>query len=210
MTLLGLCLLPGGCHKAKKSSVPVPPTPNEFAQAETYFESGDYAQAAPAYEAYLRANPSAANRDRVLFRLAMTYAFPDSPVYNPDRAIKRFEQLLTLAPENPYKRQAEVVLRLRAEAERFQFSIRERENRISRLQSELDQLRSSLENQQSEVSVRDNQIGRWRGEADQFRREVDRLRAELRERDERIKALRDELEQLKKIDLQKRLPRRPQ
>jgi chromosome segregation ATPase len=150
-------------------------------QAEKSFETGDYAKAAEAYEAYFRDNPSRKNQDRALFRLALAYSFPNNPAHDVQQAVRVLRQLISQFPQSPYALQAKVILSFHEEIERLSLDITQREDRVKLLSSDLDQLK----------------------------REVDKLRADVRERETRIRFLSNELEQLKKIDMERRPPRPP-
>lgn len=140
-TLLGLSLILGACHKRPRLRA-TPPSPDYFVLGEGYYEAGDYAQAAQAYQSYLRNNPSAANQDKVLFRLAMAHAFPESPVRNLPKAMQLLQQLVRLFPQSsPFKPQAEFLLRLQEEVERLRANISERDERIRELTRELERLK---------------------------------------------------------------------
>ncbi|MBI3950961.1 MAG: tetratricopeptide repeat protein [Acidobacteria bacterium] len=205
LMLLGLCLVGGACRKKPAPTTPAPP--QFFPEAEQYFEAGDYARAAEAYEAYLRLNPSPANHDKALFRLALAYAFPDSPVHHWERAVELFKRVVSLFPQSPYKQQAELILYLQAEVDRLRLEINDRESQMKLQQSELDQLKKNLGELQLKLGEQEGQISHSKAEQERLRREVDRLRSEVKEREDRLQALKDELERLKRIDLQRRPPR---
>ena len=140
VSLLVLALLPWSCQK-RPTSTPVPPPPDYFELAEEYFATGDYASAVDAYNAYLRDNPSAENLDRVLFRLAMSHAFPGSSVRNLPQAMERFGQLVSEFPHSPFAPQAEFLLRLQAEVDQLRSDLTTREERIRALTQELERLK---------------------------------------------------------------------
>ena len=147
--LLGFVLVPWfpwGCEKRPQAPPPPPPPPppsppSYFELAETHFETGHYANAAQAYETFLNRNPSAADQDKALFRLALAHAFPESPVHDPQQALQILQQLVSLFPESPYRPEAEFLLRLQGEIERLRSDLSNREARIRQLTQELERLK---------------------------------------------------------------------
>lgn len=161
-----------------------PPPPNYLALGEQYFEAGDYAQAADAYNAYLRANPLGLNVDQALFRLALSHAVPESPVRDLQRSSELLSQLVDQYPHSLFKSPAEFLLRQQTE--------------LARQQSEVEKLRADL-------SRRETQIQELNQEIEKIRQvDLQRLRADVSRREERIRQLTEELEKLKQIDLQRR------
>ncbi len=168
LCLLGLALLPWSCSKkppapapaSAPAPVPAPapaPAPTaapapapasapraatrEFDAAEKYFDSGDYSNAAQAYEKYLRGGASASNQDRALFRLALTRAIPSSPVRDLPRAMNDLRHLVVRFPQSPFRAQAEMLLGLQGEIDKLQVDVGKRDERIRELSQELERLK---------------------------------------------------------------------
>lgn len=165
--LLGLALLHWGCHKKPRaplppvppavavptpapapvpapipSSIPNPPaSPSFFDVGETYFEAGDYAKAAPAYETFLRNDFSPANQDTALLRLAVIHALPASPLRDPAQSASLLQQLMKRFPESPLRPQAELLLGLQSEIDRLRTDVSKRDERIRDLTRELERLK---------------------------------------------------------------------
>lgn len=134
-----LLLFAGSC--AKKIRTPAPPPPLDYFQlAEKYFDSADYANAVRAYNTYLQRDPAAGNRDYVLFRLALAYAFPESQVRNMPRAIQLLQQVVRL-PESRYKAQARLLLRLQEGVDKLKSDVSKKDERIKELTEELEKLK---------------------------------------------------------------------
>ncbi len=181
LTLALLPLLPWSCQKRPTAQAPaVAPPPNYLAIGDEHFDAGEYGPAADAFQTYLRGSPAAPDRDRALFRLALTHEFPESPVYDSAQALAELQELLNTYPNSPLRPQAELVLQLHEEADRLRTEVQAREQRIAELTGQLQQLQQE-------------QTG-----------ELEQLRADVSEREERIRQLSEELERLKQIDMQRR------
>ena len=188
---LGLALLPlfpSSCKRRPQAPAPpptptpaaaAPATPNPLEQAERYFESGDYLNAAVAYEGYLRERPDGKDRDRALYRLGLCLALPSNPSQNPDQAIAYLEELSTQYPKSSYKPEAELISALEREILDLHVIVTKRQQQVDDMSRQIDGLR---EQQGS----------------------LDQLRADLKDREDRIHQLSQELEKLKAIDLQRR------
>ena len=184
LSLALLPLLPWSCQTRPAAQAPTaappplpPPPPSYLAIGDRYFDAGDYASAADAFQAYLSGNPSAPDRDRALFRLALTHEFPQSPVHDSAQALAELQELLSTYPDSPLRPQAELVLQLHQEAERLRAEVQAREQRIAELTDQLQQLQSG---------------------------ELEQLRTDVSQREERIRQLSEELDRLKQIDMQRR------
>jgi hypothetical protein len=171
--LLGLCFTLGACHKQPRATappsppVPAPPSstqptpsptpppipepkpatpaPDYFQQGEVYFEKGYYAEAAESYENYLLKNPEEKNQDRVLFRLAISYALPGYPVHDPQKAMSLLKRLTASFPDSPYKPQAQFILELQTELEKLKAEVRERDERVRERDERIKRLTNELE-----------------------------------------------------------------
>jgi hypothetical protein len=126
-----------------------------------------------------------------LFRAALGFGLPDSPLFEPRRATALFDTLLTRHPDAAHRAHAEQLRQMLAEllrAERRQVDdVIMLSGRVAALQERIDSLEARL--------------GRETSRGDGLRVIADRLDRTVRERDARIRALEDELEALKEIDL---------
>ena len=153
-----------GCHKrvpiATQPTVPAPsapsgtaappPTPapapvvpivSPFDQAERAFTSGNYEEAARAYEIYLRmTTPGTGQRDRALYNLAFIYARP-APAPDWQRTTGAFRQLIDEFPDSPLKPHANLILAMRAELDQAAMDVKQRDQKIKQLTTELDRLK---------------------------------------------------------------------
>jgi len=124
---------------------PATPAPDYFRQGEVYFEKGYYAEAAESYENYLLRNPEEKNQDRVLFRLAISYALPGYPAHDPQKAMSLFKRLTASFPDSPYKPQAQFILELQGDIEKLKSEVRDREERIRERDDRIKRLTNELE-----------------------------------------------------------------
>jgi DNA repair exonuclease SbcCD ATPase subunit len=188
--LLGICLSTSGCQK--KTSVPTPR--QSFREAEQSFDAGDYARAAQAYEAYLRDAQAKKDRDKALFRLALAYSAPDSPVYAVERSVQTLRRLIALHPGSSYLPAGRVILSLQEKIEALTLD-------LAQLQKRMGELALDLAQRQTDLKQMDNGV-------EQMKKEIEKLKAEIQEREAQVKLLNNELRQLKTIDLERR-PARP-
>jgi TolA-binding protein len=156
---------------------------------DRYFEAGDYVPAAAAYEVILEGRETLdAEEQRSLYRLGLSYTFPQSPRRDPERAAEIFERLIGDYPDSPWARQARLILELAGGSERLQRALEEARTEIEGLTAELSLGESDREMMDAEVVELEAAVA-------QLRSRVRRLEAELEQREL-------ELEQLKKIDLE--------
>ncbi|MBI3896539.1 MAG: tetratricopeptide repeat protein [Acidobacteria bacterium] len=179
--LFGLALilwLPWSCQ-TRPSATPASPSTNYFDLGEKYFEAEDYAKAVEAYNLYLQGNPATGYHDRALFRLALAYALPSSPVRDLSRATETWQRLIRLFPQSFYTPQAQFLLQSQAETEQLRGEVQLREAQIQQLQL----LEVELQVKQGDI---------------------EKLQTEASRREQRIRQLTQELEKLKQIDMQRR------
>lgn len=190
--LLTLTLTNGACRKRVAKAPAAPPSPpvvNYLSLADAAYAARNYGAATEAYQQFLKANTQAAERDRALYRVAMSYFVKESPLYDADRALASLRELATTLPTSPYASEANLYLSLYDEITAQQQSLTERSRRIEELSAEMARLK--LEDGKK---------------AD----ELVKLKGEAARREERIKQVAAELERLKAIDMQRKpaAPRR--
>lgn len=157
---------------------------------DEHFEAHRYEAAARAFHA----SPELHEQERALFRAALTYGSPESPVFNPDSARVLIERLQRLYPNTRYRDEAHRLLALLAEIQRLTDRIGQYEREIERLTQDVAELRRHITWLETRIDVRDEML-------DVLRRVIERLENEAQYKDSRIRALQDELERLKEIDL---------
>jgi hypothetical protein len=87
-------------------------TLRDRATADRDWREGRWKQATQAYEAALAGERAPSHADRLLYRLGLAYAAPESPVHDAARARARLGELVARYPSSPYREPAEVVLGL--------------------------------------------------------------------------------------------------
>lgn len=114
-------LIFAGC----RPSTPPVAMPGPLELGDSAFESGDVAAAGEAYESYLASTPWPASADRILFRLALMQASPDSPIYDAKRSHELLVELVERFPGSPYQALAAYLLELRGQLEELRDQLEE-------------------------------------------------------------------------------------
>jgi hypothetical protein len=115
--------------------------PSSLDLGETSFQIGKYAQAAKAYEDYLKDNPKSAMRDRALFQLGLSKALAGDSIRDLHLAEAVFKKLIFEFPSSPYRDQAELILGLQNQVDKLKTDIKDREEKIKKLSEELQKLK---------------------------------------------------------------------
>jgi len=164
---------------------------------DEHFEAHRYEAAARAFHA----SPELHDQERALFRAALTYGLPESPVFDPDSARAMIERLQRLYPNTRYREEANRLLALLGEIQRLTDRVERYEQEIERLSQDVAELRRHITWLEARVDVRDEML-------DMLRQVIERLESEARYKDARIRALQEELDRLKEIDLGRSAPAR--
>jgi len=120
---------------------PAPSPTAYFSDGEREFTAGKYLEAAQSYQKYLDLASLDSNRDRAMFRLAMSYALSSTSSLAFQLAQTHFENLIERFPTSPYAAEAKFVVGLMRELLKFRADSKEKDDRIRRLAAELDQLK---------------------------------------------------------------------
>jgi uncharacterized small protein (DUF1192 family) len=207
-----LCAAPYGCMKPPaKTAAPAPaskPAPPSSANADQFYDSGEYLDAAQAYELYLKENPEAGDRDRAMFRLALSYALAGGEPENFRKSQNLMRTVYTQFPESQYKKTIQVILSLQTDIDRLRVDLSEKSGQIKELSESLEikdrtiAEKIQLAQDKDKVLLQKDRVIR-----DKEKIITDRDKA-LEELEDRILKLTQELERMKRIDLQRR-PSRP-
>jgi hypothetical protein len=120
---------------------PPPPDALPLEQASHAFTIGNYDDAARSYETYLRTNPSGRYRDEALFYSALIYLSRPVPKTDWQRGSATLKQLIEEHPNSPFRAPATMILSLRAEIDQAASDVRQRDQKIKQLTTELDRLK---------------------------------------------------------------------
>ena len=156
-SVLLISLFSMGCHKnapvtppmakpapAKATPMPVPKpiaAPSSLDLGERRLQIGKYAQAAKAFEDYLKENPKSTLRDRALFQLGLSKALASDSTRDLRSAESVLKQLVAEFPSSPYKYQAAFILGLQSQIDKLKTDIKDREEKIRKLSEELQKLK---------------------------------------------------------------------
>jgi len=122
---------------------PPPALPAELLEAESAFDSGDFARAASSYESYFQSKPQAADVDAILFRFAVAQSLSGVPARDA-ASNDTFRQLLKDYSSSPYAPSARRILDFREkQAKAQQSELKMKDDRIHQLNDELDILRKA-------------------------------------------------------------------
>lgn len=164
---------------------------------DRYFDKGDYASAAAAYEKHLELGEVPdAQQARVLYRLAMIYATSEGPLGDPIKARTLLQQVLNYHPDSPYCLPARLFLDLERSLAQLRQEVSREEQRISSLTRELAALRAKPDETVLEASPDKARIRELTGQVRRLQKVVVRLTDEVAEREA-------ELQGIKEIDLAK-------
>ncbi|HLU25720.1 MAG TPA: hypothetical protein VKZ58_08445 [Longimicrobiales bacterium] len=133
-------------------------------------------------------------QDRALFRAGIAHALPNSPVYSPQLARSLLERLVAQHPRSSYRDDAERLLALLREIERFDALAASREAELERRNGEIERLHEQIAWLEARFEVQEKVI-------EVLRQVIERLESGAREKEARIRALQEELDRLKEIDL---------
>ncbi len=167
-------------------------------RADRAYRTGDFEEAARAYRQILDDSPGGSREAHALYRLALIYSRPDSPLRDDDAAAELLRRVLQDHPDSRYVPQATLILDLQRQA--------------SQLREMSDELAASIDALRAEaaqaVAALQDEMGRVQGEAQQkqqriaqLERQLAGLRDQLGGFNDEVARLEEELRQLKEIDL---------
>jgi tetratricopeptide (TPR) repeat protein len=166
VAILAVCTLTlGACSPQPPALPPVEPSP--FVQADAWFNSGDFAAAANAYRRALSVAepPIDVDREQALFRLALIYALPESPVEDLVQAQALLNQLLAQYPETARAIEIRTLLDLR--------------ETVRDLSATIDALRSNLNLVEAGRTAQTETIGQLNSQLEQLRLQLEATETEL-------------------------------
>jgi TolA-binding protein len=126
---------------SKLPAPPEPPLPEDLRDAEAHFQSGRYAEAARAYNQYLREEPIVQFRDLAMFKMGMAQALACATSDCRAKSQEQFKRLVSLFPQSPYSAEARFILGLQNEIERAKLDAKAHDEKIKKLTDELERLK---------------------------------------------------------------------
>jgi L,D-peptidoglycan transpeptidase YkuD (ErfK/YbiS/YcfS/YnhG family) len=138
--ILAPMLLCGCSHSQARSA---------FQEANDFFSRGNYAVSLGKYQQIIEHYPAAG--DRVLFEMAIIYAYPENEQKDYQRSLECFQKLVKDYPESGYRKDSELML----------FTINNviaKDRTIAAQQAQIEALRQEIQNRGDEVSTLKNTI----------------------------------------------------
>ncbi len=168
---------------------------------DRYFEMGAYGKAAQEYALQLGGDKPLRHRDRVLYRLAFSYAIRRNPGYDLAKARELFVQLIREYPQSSYSLRAETLVGWVDQAHRLQQRLAQEQRRAEELELETSRLRANLEMANSAATETDGLTATLHRQIEARDVELRLLAKRLTESSRRIRQLTKELEDIKRLDL---------
>jgi chaperonin cofactor prefoldin len=174
--------------------------------ADRYFEVGAFGRASQEYAAVLAAAEAAgakplAERDRVLYRLALTHAVRRSPAYDPARARALWVQLIAEHPHSPYALSAQAMLDWLERSERLEGWVVQERRRVEELSAQVERLRDQLEAANAAAVENDALMADLYHQLDAKNQRLQSLAGQLTAGSQRLRELTSELDEIRKLDL---------
>jgi len=157
---------------------------------DRFFEAGQYESAVRAYEV----DPSLAQSDRALYRLALSYAAAGTGVSDPERARALLAQLETRYPRSRYRAEALVAGSLLT-------GIVALRDTVEGNRQLLDSLRAGIRTLEATHAAAEDSLRASRQRLAGLTAAVRRLETEIEAKNAGLERLQDELRRLKNIDL---------
>jgi hypothetical protein len=137
------------------AKIPAPPEPviaASFHDAEINFEGGKYKEAIPAYDRYIREDPTTLYKAEAMFKLGMSYALSCSTPECRTAPVTQFKRLIAAFPKSTFSAQAQLILGLLNEIERLKGDVKARDEKLTKLTDELERLKKiDLERQPARI-----------------------------------------------------------
>ena len=171
---------------------------------DQYYESGRLPEAEAAFVEYLESDATdAETASRAMYRLAVIYATPANPAYDPQRSIEMLDRLVESHPQSRFTSEAMLLRRLLSRSG-------EEEARRAELVAQIKHLESEIERRETDLYLLQRELGVKEGELTQVVASIPPLEARIEELTDQLEAKEQELEQLdrlKAIDLESPPPR---
>lgn len=133
-------------------------------------------------------------QERALYLAGVAYALPESPAYDPERAMQILDRLVSLYPDSPYAEHA-------AHLQQLHQALRQTSDSRAGLLQEVAEKEAALATMRAEVLELQDELATEKARADGMQAVIDNLNVELQRANTTIEAIEAELEALKGIDL---------
>lgn len=148
-----------------------PIQPNStLSEANDFFSQGNYQASLDKYQKIIEKYPTAG--DRVLFEMAIIYAYPENEQKDYQKSLEFFQQLIIDFPESLYRKESELMI----------FTINNviiKDQTIATQQAQIDALRQEVQSRGNEIESRKNEIKVFEAEVHSKENEIVRLKKEL-------------------------------
>lgn len=160
-------------------------------QADRYFSAGDYAHAAPAYEASMGGAGQGPPSAKSLYQLGVARGTPGTPAFDSAKALAAFDALAAAHPESRYAAEAALPRALLKDLVASETELADRRRALDAAKAELDAAGKSAKDENRDL----------KRELEDRRAEVAELKGRVAELELSLGRLKAQLDQIKRIDL---------
>lgn len=157
---------------------------------DRHFDAERYLEVTRAFEA----DTTLHVQEEALYLAGLAYALPDSPAYDPGRAIQLFDRLRALYPHSRSATHAGHLQQLLTAGQEIEEERSRRDAEVSDLEQEITRLRATVADLEAKLATEQRR-------ADGLHTVAEQLTRQLESRAQRIQELEEELAALKEIDL---------
>ncbi len=160
-------------------------------QADRYFSAGDFAHAAPAYEASMGGAGQEPPSAKSLYQLGVARGTPGTPAFDPARALAVFDALAAAHPDSRYATEAALPRALLKDLVASERELADRRKEFEAAKVELDAAGKSAKEESRDL----------KRELEDRTAEVAELKGRVAELEQSLGHLKAQLDQIKRIDL---------
>lgn len=146
-------------------------------QGDRFFEARSYRDAVAAYEKALSSGLTGTHLERALFRLALVYALPESPLHDERRSRDFLEELVGRVEAGPYRSQAARILELEELETRLSGEAESRRRQITELEEEAVAFAWRADHDKATIDELRHSLERLGGELAECREKLEKLKA---------------------------------
>lgn len=181
-------------------------------RADSYFEGGDYAQAARSYEHSFAAGSRVDRPDRALLRLALSHLLAEvrgsagegAQLENDvRRASDVLSRLLVRYPESPYAPTAAALLSALREATSLRAQLIQARQHLEATRADLRAYREQAEKLKGALEAEEGRLTESSSANEEHAAEIEKLQSRIARQQKKIDELKRSLSELKRIDMQR-------